>query len=124
MKVKTRGVFVLLQGWFAIRGIVLATWLEFGLYYVNNSSVNWRFPIAFQALFALVFMSVILSMPESPRWLLKRDLIIEATNVVSALEDLASDSPLVTESIAVIRENLAEELRDGNSKSPWALNHN
>lgn len=42
-------------------------WLEFGLYFVRQNQVSWRFPIAFQAVFALTVMFMVPFLEESPR---------------------------------------------------------
>jgi MFS family permease len=70
---------VLLQGWFAIMGVALATWIDFGFYYAQSSSVSWRFPIAFQGIFAVIVVSLVNFLPESPRWLVKKDRTEEST---------------------------------------------
>lgn len=62
-KAHNRGKLVMLQGWLAIGGVCLATWIDFGFFYVKDSSVNWRFPIAFQAIFAIIVLSLILFLP-------------------------------------------------------------
>lgn len=62
-KAHHRGKLVMLQGWLAISGVCLATWIDFGFFYVTKSSVNWRFPIAFQAIFAFIVLAVILFLP-------------------------------------------------------------
>lgn len=49
-----RGRMVLMQGFFAIGSIVLATWIEFGLFFSGHSQANFRFPVALQALFAIM----------------------------------------------------------------------
>ena len=61
---KNRGKMVLLEGFFAIGGIVLASWIEFGLYYVKENSVSWRFPIAFQIPMLMILMAGVLFFPE------------------------------------------------------------
>lgn len=110
-----RGRRVLTQGFFAIGGIVLASWIEFGLFFVPDNSVNWRFPIAFQGFFGLIVTSLILCMPESPRWLVKRDRYEEARSILSALEDMPEDSEVVTEEMELIRESFIEEQRLSSS---------
>lgn len=107
-----RGRRVLLQGLFAIGGIVIAVWLEFGLFFVKGNSVDWRFPIAFQALFCLVTTSLVLFLPESPRWLVKRDRHEDARAVISCLEDEPADSALVVQELDLIRGTLVEEQRN------------
>ncbi|KAF7114907.1 hypothetical protein CNMCM5793_000677 [Aspergillus hiratsukae] len=110
-----RGRRVLTQGFFAIGGIVIASWLEFGLYFVKGNSVNWRFPIAFQAVFGLIATSLILFLPESPRWLVKRDRFQEAHSVISCLEDMPEDSEVVLHELQLIRDTFVEEQHSSSS---------
>ncbi|CAL5873598.1 uncharacterized protein PFLUO_LOCUS7879 [Penicillium psychrofluorescens] len=110
-----RGRMVLMQGFFAIGGIVLATWIEFGLFFAKDSQANFRFPIALQALFAIIVVSLIMFLPESPRWLVKRDRMENAREVLSALEDMPEDSELVNQELDVIRETYLEEKENSAS---------
>ncbi|KAJ5594597.1 General substrate transporter [Penicillium hispanicum] len=123
---EARGRMVLLQGWFAIGGVALATWLEFGLYYVGSNSASWRFPIAFQALFALIVVSCILFLPESPRWLAKSGRMEEAAHTLALLEDVSIDSEHVAQELEIIRQSLQESETDqsGASTSPFARTKN
>jgi hypothetical protein len=54
---------VMLEGMFAIGGVTLAVWLDFGFFFLKNDSANWRFPIAFQAVFAIGIASLIFMLP-------------------------------------------------------------
>ncbi|KAJ5950042.1 hypothetical protein N7454_001626 [Penicillium verhagenii] len=123
---EARGRMVLLQGWFAIGGVAFATWLEFGLYYAGSNSASWRFPIAFQAIFAIFVVSCILFMPESPRWLAKVGRIEEAAEVLARLEDVSVDSEHVAQELEIIRQSLLEnEQNEGStSSSPFARTKN
>ena len=126
-KAESRGRMVLLEGWFAIGGIVIASWLEFGLYYARDSSVSWRFPIAFQALFALVVVSCILFLPESPRWLVRKDRVADAAAAMARLDDVPEDSDLVAQNIEIIRHSLYHDDIQGSSttsSNPFALTEN
>lgn len=53
----------MLEGCFAIGGVALANWLNFGFYFLKNNPVNWRFPIAFQSVFAIIVLSLIMFLP-------------------------------------------------------------
>lgn len=72
-------------------GTVIAYWLDFGISYVDTS-VAWRLPIALQILFAVILMTGVLMLPESPRWLLMHGYEAEAQFVVSALRGESIDS--------------------------------
>lgn len=123
---KARGKMVLLEGWFAIGGIVLATWLEFGLYYVGDNSVSWRFPIAFQGLFALIVVGCIMLLPESPRWLARAGRLDEAAEVLARIEDMPADSEHVLQEMDIIRQSLVmdQNAESSGSSSPFALTKN
>ena len=123
---EARGKMVLLQGWFAIGGVAFATWLEFGLYYAGSNSASWRFPIAFQSIFAIFVVSCILFLPESPRWLAKVGRMEEAAEVLARLEDVSVDSEHVAQELEIIRQSLAEDGRDETSasSSPFARTNN
>ncbi|KAB8235730.1 general substrate transporter [Aspergillus alliaceus] len=116
---RERGQHVLMQGFFAIGGIVVASWLEFGFYFIKNSSVNWRFPIAFQAFFCLIVASLVLFLPESPRWLVKRGLYNEAQSVMGALEDWPANSATIQQELDQIRTTFADE--QDRPSSIWAM---
>lgn len=103
---ESRGRMVLLQGFFAIGGVALATWVEFGMYYAGNNEASWRFPIAFQAVFAIVVVSTILFLPESPRWLAKVGREEESANTLARLEDVSVDSEHVAQELEIIHQSL------------------
>ncbi|CAK7224527.1 hypothetical protein SCUCBS95973_005547 [Sporothrix curviconia] len=134
-----RGRFVMLQGWFAIGGLVFVLWIEFGLYYVQTSSVNFRFPIAFQGVFAIVIASGVFFMPESPRWLVAKaedlserggdgsDLYLDKARATLArlMGGTASpDDSSVADELAIMRHTLVAERQAHDSPSPFARTHN
>jgi sugar porter (SP) family MFS transporter len=121
-KAETRGRLVLLQGAFALAGIVTADWLEFGLYFEKTNSANWRFPIAFQAFYVLVVLFLTLHVPESPRWLVKKDRVEDAKATLSRLSDEPPDSDKVNADLAAIQGSLAHDAAHGSS--PFSLGEN
>ena len=114
---------MLLEGLFAIMGVALATWIDFGFYYTQKSSVSWRFPIAFQGIFALIVVGTVNLLPESPRWLVKKDRTEEASAVLSRLDDTPADSTVVARDVANIQQSLLDD-NIGTSDNPFALTHN
>lgn len=46
---------------------VLTNFIDYGMSYVDNEA-QFRFPIAFQIIFALITMAMMYFLPESPRW--------------------------------------------------------
>ena len=118
-----RGRLVLLEGLFAIAGVALATWIDFGFYYAQKSSVSWRFPIAFQGVFAVIVVGLVNFLPESPRWLVKKDRTEEAGDVMSRLDDMPTESTVVARDIANIQQSLMDD-STGSSSNPFAMTHN
>jgi sugar porter (SP) family MFS transporter len=91
-KAHNRGFLICIEASTVAVGTVIAYWLDFGLSY-TDSSVNWRFPIAFQIFFALILLAGVTVLPESPRWLMAHGRDHEAQRVVAALEGVAFDDP-------------------------------
>ncbi|KAF2724066.1 hexose transporter [Polychaeton citri CBS 116435] len=119
-----RGWLVMLEGSAAIFGIVMIGWIELGLYFVpNNNAVSWRFPIAFQAVFALIVLCVVPLTTESPRWLLSKDRHADARTVMARLLAEKEDSELVSAQLQVIQNSIYLD-QQGHSKNPFAKTPN
>lgn len=73
------------QGTVTIVGLCIAYWLDYGLSFVN-SPAQWRFPISFQAFFAVFLVLQMLPLPDTPRWLCEQDRGDEAASVVARLQ--------------------------------------
>mmetsp|Transcript_5677 Transcript_5677/g.6742 ORF Transcript_5677/g.6742 Transcript_5677/m.6742 type:complete len:558 (+) Transcript_5677:5690-7363(+) len=102
-KAENRGLLVNLEGSMVAVGTFIAYWLDFGLSYVNTS-VQWRFPVAFQIVFALFLFLGVAQLPESPRWLIAHDLKDDARNILAALNDVDVDDEFVIEESVVISD--------------------
>jgi hypothetical protein len=70
--------------------------------------VSWRFPIAFQIVPAIIILTFILQLPESPRWLILKGREDEASQVLSALLDLPEDDRRVVTEFHLIKETVLE----------------
>jgi sugar porter (SP) family MFS transporter len=103
----------MIEGAMITGGVALSYWLDFGFKYVS-SSASWRLPIAFQVVLALMVCSVILDLPESPRWLMRKNRPEEARRTLEALYG-DEDKHLVEADLAEIQQVL--ELSDEVS---WA----
>ena len=86
-KSKNRGLLICIQGGSIAFGTLIAYWfgpvrsenhrrestnwaslrLNYGVSF-TGSDVVWRFPIAFQLVFAIIIIAGMLVLPESPRW--------------------------------------------------------
>ncbi|KAF7874001.1 hypothetical protein EAF04_002673 [Stromatinia cepivora] len=103
-----RGRMVMFQGAMITGGIALSYWLDFGLSFVEQNTVSWRFPIAFQILPAILILMFILELPESPRWLVLKREDAEAKRILSALADLPEDNEGVVKTFDQIKDQVLE----------------
>lgn len=106
-KPNKRGAHVVADGIYVGIGTSLALWIDFGLFFVKNSSVSWRFPLAFQIVISLIVMTFIFTLPESPRWLMKKGREQESREIIGALLDAEPDSEQVSSDISDIQHTLA-----------------
>ncbi|KAI5805162.1 general substrate transporter [Geopyxis carbonaria] len=83
---KNRGLLICIEGGSIAFGTLISYWLNYGMSFTNNDLV-WRFPIAFQIIFAVILILGMKVLPESPRWLLSKDRDEEGTRVIAILND-------------------------------------
>lgn len=89
-----RGFLVCFEGAMIAGGTFIAYWVVFGLSHVADS-VQWRFPVALQILFAIIVAGGALALPDSPSWFVTRGLDKEACEVLGKLKNAAPDSDVV-----------------------------
>jgi hypothetical protein len=76
-------------------GLMLAYWVNYGFYF-HPGAVQWRFPILFQAVFAIYILAVAPFLPDTPRWLMLHEATPEkGTYVLSKLRDKPTNDPMV-----------------------------
>lgn len=107
-----RGALLTLQGTVTILGVVIAYWTDYGTSFYD-SSFQWRFPLAFQAFFAIFIILQIIGLPETPRWLAARDRHEEAQQVIADILDKPTQDDAVIRVLLDIQSGLEEEKRDG-----------
>ena len=100
-----RGLLVCFEGAIIAVGTFIAYWIDFGLSYVD-SSVQWRFPVAFQIVFAILLATGALLLPESPRWFVIKGYDDEAIYVISQLNDTSPDDESVLVEFNLMKEDL------------------
>ncbi|KAJ5101253.1 hypothetical protein NUU61_003475 [Penicillium alfredii] len=87
-----------------------AYWLDYGTSF-TQSSLQWRFPLAFQAVFAIFLVLQVIGLPETPRWLMKNDRYDEAREVVAAINDASPNDEEVIQSLADIDKAVQEDVQ-------------
>ncbi|CAE6429046.1 hypothetical protein ACGC1H_000955 [Rhizoctonia solani] len=114
---RMRGALVCLNSTITILGLVIAYFLDYGLSFVNGP-VQWRLPIGFQAVFALLLLIQAATLPETPRWLMSQGRKSEAIDVLSRLaappdQRTPEVEALIQERLRDIEESLARESAGG-----------
>lgn len=117
-KAHNRGFLVCFEGAIIAVGTFIAYWLDFGLSYVE-SSVQWRFPVAFQILFAIMVSAGALMLPESPRWFVMQGKDEEAIQVMAQLNDSSPDGEDVLRDFNLMKADMkaAEAQESGSWKT-------
>lgn len=100
-----RGFLVCFEGAVIAIGTFVAYWVDFGFTYVP-SSAQWRFPVAFQIVFALIVSVGAFMFPESPRWFLMRGRDDEALFILSKLDRTTPDDPAILEEFNLMKADL------------------
>ncbi|CCM05234.1 uncharacterized protein FIBRA_07444 [Fibroporia radiculosa] len=96
-------------------GLMLAYWINYGLYF-QNSAVQWRFPLLFQCVFAIYVIVVTMWMPETPRWLMRHDPTPDRGILVLAhLRNLPIDHPIIVKEAKEILDAIELESKEEGS---------
>lgn len=84
---------------------MIAYWLNYGFWFVTQyGSFQWRFPIAFQAVFAAILIVGVFAFPESPRWLIKHGKTEVAAEIMAKMHNTTPDDEVVRNEIKGIEE--------------------
>ncbi|KAJ5404187.1 hypothetical protein N7509_004058 [Penicillium cosmopolitanum] len=112
-----RGRLLSAQGTVTIVGLCIAYWLDYGLSFVD-SPVQWRFPISFQAFFAVCLVLQMIPLPDTPRWLCEQDRSEEAASVLARLqmEQPANES---TPEVILLRRQIETSLEIESAGGPF-----
>lgn len=111
-----RGALLCAQGTVTIVGLCIAYWLDYGLSFIDNP-VQWRFPISFQAFFAVCLVLQMLPLPESPRWLLEHGRTTRATSILARLQyNYANEN---SEEVVTLRKHIETALELEHAEGPF-----
>lgn len=79
-----RGRIISVQQCFINLGILVAFWIQYGTSHINGQAA-WRIPIGLQMLPTIALHITMYFLPESPRWLVQRDRVEDATRALAKL---------------------------------------
>jgi len=108
-------------------GLMISYWMNYGFYF-HPGTVQWRFPLLFQIVFAIYIFTITIFLPDTPRWLMwHRPTNEEGPVVLSRLRDRPMEDCMVVEEkdeiLEAIRIESQEEgtwmdlLRDGGTRA-------
>ncbi|KAE8146354.1 general substrate transporter [Aspergillus avenaceus] len=109
---RIRGFLGSMQQWMIGLGVVVAQWTGYGCS-LHTGSFTWRFPLAIQAVPAVILCCGVWFLPESPRWLIEKGHAEAGREVLTRLHVNRnnSDTQLVESEFAQISNSIAEEKR-------------
>ncbi|KAL9103348.1 MAG: hypothetical protein Q9163_001614 [Psora crenata] len=122
-----RGMLVMIeltrQGALITGGVCISYWVDFGFYFLDPSTIAWRFPIGFQIFFAILILLFILGLPESPRWLILKGEEDEAVSVLAALSDLPPEDAYIQREFTAIKDTVLE-MQQGSFRDLFTMDEN
>ncbi|KAK1763974.1 general substrate transporter [Phialemonium atrogriseum] len=110
-EIEQRGPDVAVTCVFLVAGAAIAYWIDFGFNRLD-SQISWRIPIAFQCVFAVFSGSIILVLPDTPRWYYARGLEKQGDETLSRLFDAPVDDPRVQHMKQSILASIELESKD------------
>ncbi|KAL4740269.1 general substrate transporter [Aspergillus similis] len=119
-KAHDRGKLVMIEGMLITGGICLSYWINYGFAFLPDHEVSWRFPIAFQIVFAVTIFISIMNLPESPRWLVMKGRDDEAVEILELLNEKPRDDPYIQNELMSIRETVVE-MNKGSFRSLFKM---
>lgn len=110
---KFRGRMVALTQFNIVFGMLLAFLSNYLISTMDLGVLSWRWMFGVEAIPALAFILLLFLTPRSPRWLVSKNLLVEARGVI---EKLGADSENLDDEISAIQHSLDSE--KGTKKEP------
>lgn len=106
-----RGLLTGMYQLFIVTGGMIAFWINYSANLHMKGKVQYIFPLAIQALPALLLGFCMLLCTESPRWLATKDRWEEAKHILSQTRNLPPDHPYIEHEFQEIVDQLEYERR-------------
>ncbi|KAJ5750326.1 hypothetical protein N7533_007354 [Penicillium manginii] len=106
----SRGMIVGLAQQMIGIGFIVSTWIGYGsLHAPATSQFQWRFPLAFQVVPALILVIGMIFLPESPRYLIEKERYVEAMRVLRKLHFDGTNEDWIEAEFSEIRRTIDAE---------------
>ncbi|KAK3693327.1 general substrate transporter [Podospora appendiculata] len=116
-----RGLLTGLYQLFIVTGGMLAFWINYSASLHFSGKLQYVFPLAIQALPAMLLCGCMLLCQESPRWLARRDRWEETKAVLSRIRNLPPTHPYLEEEFKEIVDQLERERQLIGDATFWKL---
>lgn len=116
-----RGLLTGLYQLFIVTGGMIAFWINYSVSVHFTGKTQYVFPLAIQALPAVLLCVCMLLCNESPRWLARQDRWEEAKSVLSQIRNLPQSDPYIEEEFQEIADQLEHERRLIGDATFWNL---
>ncbi|KAK2758976.1 hypothetical protein FQN54_003074 [Arachnomyces sp. PD_36] len=108
---RTRGLIVGLAQQMIGVGFIVSTWIGYGsLHAPDTNEVQWRFPLSFQAVPAIILFIGLFWFPESPRHLIEKENYEEAMRVLRKLHYDGTNDDWIEKEFTEIKATITAEL--------------
>ncbi|KAJ5234983.1 uncharacterized protein N7469_004151 [Penicillium citrinum] len=107
---RSRGLIVGLAQQMIGIGFIVSTWIGYGsLHAPETSQFQWRFPLAFQVVPAMVLIIGMIFLPESPRYLIEKEHYAEGMRVLRKLHFDGTNEEWIEAEFSEIRRTIEAE---------------
>ncbi|KAK4636107.1 MFS-type transporter oryC [Fulvia fulva] len=113
-KAAWRGKLIVIELILNIAGFSLSNWVTYGFSFAGGA-VAWRIPLALQFIFIVILYATVPWLPESPRWLVQKDKVEEAEQILADIEGSEIEDPYVQTELNEIKFTTAYE-RENSSR--------
>lgn len=96
-------------GIFNVFGYCIANWSGVGFYYLEDSNIAWRMIFVITGGVCIINMILLCFVPESPRWLVMKNRVAEAEQVIRLIHAESGDDDFIRAETMQIERQVASE---------------